>query len=136
VCPCLYGRLATSRPHSPTRTSLFPSQAGSVNNLLSAVAERMEARLVRAGAGAAERARAAPTADDFLPPRPVRSGGVLDDLVGCSSVLAKLQEWRAIIEMAKRTSSEPLQSMELNFLFVGSPGACAAAQRCTPARPS
>ncbi|KAG1675261.1 hypothetical protein FOA52_016292 [Chlamydomonas sp. UWO 241] len=96
--------------------------AGSVNNLLSAVAERMEARLFTAGASVAERARAAPTADDFLPPRPVCSGGVLDDLVGCDSVLAKLEEWRAVIEMAKRTGSNPLQAMELNFRFVGSPG--------------
>lgn len=56
--------------------------AGAVNNLLSAVAERMEMRLKHLPA--AERAQVTPTPDDLLPPkRAVTSDKVFEDLVGC-----------------------------------------------------
>jgi hypothetical protein len=36
----------------------------------------------------------------------------------------KLAKWRATIEGCKRLGKDPLSTMELNFRFVGAPGAC------------
>lgn len=55
--------------------------AGSVNNLLSAAAQRMEVRLK--DVPPAQRANMPPVAADFLPPKPPRQAGVFDDLIGC-----------------------------------------------------
>ncbi len=56
--------------------------AGAVNNLLSAVAQRMEARL--RSLSPAQRADAPPEAEDFLPPKPKGDpAGLFDDLIGC-----------------------------------------------------
>jgi len=37
-------------------------------------------------------------------------------------VFAKLREWQATILASQRLGKDPLQSFELNFRFVGSPG--------------
>ncbi|KAG2492324.1 hypothetical protein HYH03_009275 [Edaphochlamys debaryana] len=95
--------------------------AGAVNNLLSAAAMRMEARL--RGVSAAQRAQAVPLAEDFLPPTP---GGdpadIFGDLIGCREVLQKLREWRATITACQALGRDPLQAVELNFRFTGAPG--------------
>ncbi len=36
--------------------------------------------------------------------------------------MAKLKEWQATIKASQRLGKNPLDSFELNFLFVGSPG--------------
>jgi hypothetical protein len=90
----------------------------------------MEARLDREGLSAEQRAAAAPAPEDFSPEGSSSSGaaaanpaGIFSDLVGCQEVLAKLREWQATIKAARELGSDPLKSFELNFLFVGSPGA-------------
>lgn len=52
------------------------------------------------------------------------ASGVFADLIGCQSVLAKIKEWQATITASQKMGMDPLESFELNFLFVGSPGAC------------
>ncbi|KXZ51992.1 hypothetical protein GPECTOR_10g1014 [Gonium pectorale] len=111
--------------------------AGAVNNLLSAAAMRMEARLREVPA--ARRAREVPRAEDFLPPRPGGDpAGIFDDLIGCKWVLngsrdgvlkhvvwvcpSWLREWQATIRACQAVGRDPLQSFELNFRFVGAPG--------------
>jgi len=37
-------------------------------------------------------------------------------------VLAKLKEWQSTIKASTRMGKDPLDSFELNFMFVGSPG--------------
>ncbi|KAG2495742.1 hypothetical protein HYH03_006339 [Edaphochlamys debaryana] len=95
--------------------------AGAVNNLLSVAAVRMEARL--RGMPPEQRARAAPVAEDFLPPG---AGGdpadIFGDLVGCRAVLQKLREWQATITACQALGRDPLQAVELNFRFTGAPG--------------
>lgn len=108
--------------------------AGAVNNLLSTAAMRMEARI--AHLPTAERAAAAPAPEDFMSEADVaaaaaRAAGkagaaseaVFADLIGCKSVLAKLKEWQATITASQALGKDPLDSFELNFTFVGAPGA-------------
>lgn len=47
---------------------------------------------------------------------------IFQDLVGCKEVLHKLKEYQATITASQQLGMDPLQSFELNFLFVGSPG--------------
>lgn len=100
--------------------------AGAVNNLLAAAAQRMEGRL--RGMPAAERAGAVPEPQDLNPDWESAAGagaeGVLQDLEGCYGVMAKLREWQATIQASMDMGLDPLANMELNFLFVGSPGGC------------
>ncbi len=154
--------------------------AGAVNNLLSAAATRMEARLSKAGMSATERATAQPTVEDILAPEDLQPGNPEDifaDLIGCKQVgrcgahvtcrawhtcrracsrcdatpykdtyvcvcvcvcrvlcvcvrvclcvlqvLDKLREWQATIQASQKLGRDPLDSFEMNFLFVGSPG--------------
>ncbi len=42
---------------------------------------------------------------------------------GCREVLAKLREWQATITACQALGRDPLETFELNFRFVGSPGA-------------
>jgi hypothetical protein len=90
----------------------------------------MEARLTREGLSPEQRAAAAPAPEDFHPEGSSSSAaasadpaGIFSDLVGCGQVLAKLREWQATISAAQALGRDPLESFELNFLFVGSPGA-------------
>jgi hypothetical protein len=107
--------------------------AGSVNNLLSTAAVRMEARTAQLTT--AERAAATPVPEDFMSDADAeaaaaRAAGkagaasetVFADLIGCKSVLAKLKEWQATITASQALGKDPLDSFELNFTFVGAPG--------------
>jgi hypothetical protein len=97
--------------------------AGAVSNLLSLVAQRMEARLVRQGLTPLQRAAALPEAVDFEPEGGgVNTANIFSDLVGCEGVLDKLREWQDTIKVARWMGQDPLESFELNFLFVGPPG--------------
>lgn len=52
------------------------------------------------------------------------AAGVFADLIGCEGVLAKLREWQATISASQELGLDPLDSFELNFMFVGAPGVC------------
>lgn len=94
------------------------------------VAQRMEARLCRQGLDPSQRATATPQPEDFDPDLASKGdisggadpAGIFSDLVGCQEVLARLQEWQATISACQALGKDPLESMELNFLFVGAPG--------------
>lgn len=43
--------------------------------------------------------------------------------VVCREVLTKLREWEATIKACQALGRDPLETFELNFRFVGSPGA-------------
>ena len=87
----------------------------------------MEARLSQQGLTPAQRAAAVPLAEDFDPDLAKGSkndgADIFKDLIGCKQVLEKLREWQATIKASQRLGKNPLDSFELNFLFVGSPGA-------------
>jgi hypothetical protein len=55
---------------------------------------------------------------------------VFADLIGCSTVLAKLREWQATIKASQALGKDPLDSFELNFTFVGAPGECSKLLLC------
>ena len=108
----------------------------------------MEARLTREGLSAHQRAAAVPVPEDFGEEEG-RSGGdaaeVFSDLIGCKQVLDKLREWQATIKASQNLGRDPLESFELNFLFVGAPGeisillvraVCGLCHRCWPAAAS
>ena len=40
----------------------------------------------------------------------------------CRDVLGQLRKWQAIIKQCQKMGRDPLQSVELNFRFVGAPG--------------
>lgn len=85
----------------------------------------------------ADRSAALPAPEDFLTEADAAAAaaggaasaaGVFADLVGCKSVLEKLKEWQATITASQKLGVDPLESFELNFLFVGSPGAACSQQ--------
>lgn len=124
--PCLEAALSTL--DKERRKPNF-GNAGSVSNLLSAAAVRMEER--NKHLTPAERSAALPAPVDFLTDADAAAaaaGGagaaanIFADLIGCQSVLGKLKEWQAIIKASQGLGLNPLESFELNFLFVGSPG--------------
>lgn len=96
--------------------------AGAVDNLLAAVAVRMEARTKHLAPG--QRALlAAPLSVDFDPEladdgSKLDASAVFADLVGCKEVLEKLKEWQATISTSQRLGLDPLQNFELNFRSV------------------
>lgn len=97
--------------------------AGAVNNLLAAVALRIEARV--AGVAPEGRANAAPVPADFDPDAgapPPDPETLLDDLVGCEALRDRIKGWRATIRANQQRGRDPLDTFELNFLFTGSPG--------------
>lgn len=106
--------------------------AGAVNNLLANAALKMEARTSHMPPEM--RVSAAPVPEDFMSEADAAAAAkaaaghsdgtdtVFADLIGCKSVLAKLKEWQATIQASKRLGKDPLDSFELNFTFVGSPG--------------
>ncbi len=51
--------------------------------------------------------------------------------VVCREVLAKLREWEATIKACQALGRDPLDTFELNFRFVGSPGASERERPCT-----
>ncbi|MEW5313864.1 MAG: hypothetical protein WDW38_005396 [Sanguina aurantia] len=69
-------------------------------------------------------ARAAIKAVDFDPHLAAATdpAAIFKDLVGCKSVLEKLKEYQSTITASQQLGKDPLDSFELNFLFVGSPG--------------
>jgi hypothetical protein len=93
------------------------------------VAQRMEARLTREGLSAQQRADAVPVAEDFgeQEGRGGDAAEVFSNLIGCQQVLGKLREWQATIKASQNQGRDPLDSFELNFLFVGPPGATPSA---------
>lgn len=112
--------------------------AGAVANLLASAAGRMEARL--RDLPPAERALAAPAPEDFMDDADRAAAaaaaggdgaaGVFADLIGCESVLAKLREWQATISACQALGRDPLQSFDLCFTFVGSPGEVRGTMQC------
>jgi hypothetical protein len=98
--------------------------AGAVNNLLATAALRMEARTK--SLPAAERITVQPVPEDFLLDAADAGGTAADlfaDLIGCRDMRAKLQEWEATIKVSKAQGADPIKAgLEMNFLFVGSPG--------------
>lgn len=62
---------------------------------------------------------------DFCPLDPLAGdlSSLFKDLVGCKdSLMAKLQEYQDTIATSTKLGGDPLVGLELNFLFVGSPG--------------
>ena len=98
--------------------------AGAVNNLLATAALRMEARTK--SLPPAQRIDAQPLPEDFLSEAPGAAGSAADlfaDLIGCHDMLRKLQEWEATIKISKAQGADPIKAgLEMNFVFVGSPG--------------
>jgi len=136
MCCCSYGweldwpclQAALSNLDKERRRPNF-GNAGAINNLLSDAAMRMEARTKHLTP--AEQADAQPEPADFMTEADAAAaaaGGaataanVFADLIGCQSVLEKVKEWQATITASQRLGKDPLESFELNFLFVGSPG--------------
>jgi hypothetical protein len=83
-------------------------------------------RLSKLGLTPLERAAALPSPEDFDPDlastAKAEEAEIFGDLIGCQAVLGKLREWQATISAAQALGRDPLDSFELNFLFVGSPG--------------
>ena len=83
-------------------------------------------RLSQLGQLPSERAGALPGPEDFDPDLAntarAEEAYIFGDLIGCQEVLAKLREWQATIHASQALGKDPLDSFELNFLFVGSPG--------------
>lgn len=96
--------------------------AGAVNNLLATAAMRMEARTKHLSPQ--QRSNAVPVPEDFYAPQVADPARIFDNLIGCKAVLEKLREWQATIQACQRLGKDPLETFELNFLFVGSPGEC------------
>eukprot|EP00397_Hematodinium_sp_SG-2012_P000289 GEMP01000289.1.p1 GENE.GEMP01000289.1~~GEMP01000289.1.p1 ORF type:complete len:2487 (+),score=732.48 GEMP01000289.1:46-7506(+) len=99
--------------------------AGAVNNLLSRAVQKMEARLQ--GASAQERADAVLDASDFTTAeqdsmRAVDLATLFDGLVGCKAVREKLDALQRTIAFSQQLGKDPLEEIELNFFFAGSPG--------------
>jgi AAA lid domain/ATPase family associated with various cellular activities (AAA) len=94
--------------------------AGEVDNLLNAAKERMEQRaaaddwLVAADFDE-EHGRAPPSAEEMVEE-------LFGDLVGCDAVKKVLHEYRNHFLYLKKRGKEPLEKLQLNFRFVGSPG--------------
>jgi len=113
---------------SKERMKAHFGNGGAVVTLLSLASERAEKRLAQASA--AERAaKRELVAADFAPKDDVAAAArkaspesVLDGLVGCAGVREQLADIQAIIEDAKRTGRDPMESLELNFKMVGPPG--------------
>ncbi|MEW5300661.1 MAG: hypothetical protein WDW36_003575 [Sanguina aurantia] len=105
------------------RRGLNYGNAGAINNLLSAAALSLEARTKHLPASQ-RAALGVPLAVDFDPQLAAVTdpAAIFQDLVGCTSVLEKLKEYQATITASQQLGKDPLDSFELNFLFVGSPG--------------
>lgn len=99
--------------------------AGAVNNLLSQAMARMERRLQHLSP--LERARhntLEPCDFGIVAEGEARRADdkIFADLIGCQEVMRKLKEYQSTIAMGQAKGLDPLAEMELNFLFVGSPG--------------
>ena len=48
--------------------------------------------------------------------------GLLDDMVGCDSIKAKLQDLRSLVQFAQARGEDPKEKISFNYLFLGKPG--------------
>ena len=99
--------------------------AGAVDNLLSRAVQKMEIRLE--GVSALERAKASVVAEDFVSAeqeaaRSIDPDKLFDDMIGIKSVKATLRNMQKTIEFSKSLGKDPLENLQMNFLFAGSPG--------------
>jgi hypothetical protein len=113
------------------RMSANFGNGGAVANLLSAAVQRVEKRLQ--SLSAAERAACKQlTAADFAPadshglpgatPDAAGLEAVFSDLVGCDAVLEQLRDIHATVSFAQEQGRDPLEDLELSFVFAGDPG--------------
>ncbi|KAA8492707.1 NFX1-type zinc finger-containing protein 1 [Porphyridium purpureum] len=101
---------------------------GAVATLIQAAAQRAEKRMQHLGP--VERAAANELlAQDFVPEQDEAAAAraadpliVLDGLIGCNSVRNQLSDIQALVRDAERHGRDPMESIELNFKFVGPPG--------------
>lgn len=99
--------------------------AGAVDNLLSRAVRKMEIRLQ--GVSALKRAKASIVAENFVSAeqeaaRSIDPHKLFDDLIGVKRVKATLRNMQNKIEFSKSLGKDPLENLQTNFLFAGSPG--------------
>lgn len=101
--------------------------AGAVNNLLSRATQNMQSRLTESGASASERAVAMMENEDFLSEEKKSSLNIDIDslfkgLIGCKSIKDQVNTFIKTIEFSYKLGRDPLDDIDLNFVFSGSPG--------------
>ena len=101
--------------------------AGAVNNLLSRAIQNMQSRLVDQGATAIERAEAMMENEDFLSEEKkaalnVSVDSLFEGLIGCQAIKDQVNTFIQTIKFSYKLGRDPLDDLDLNFVFSGSPG--------------
>ena len=101
--------------------------AGAINNLLSRAVQNMQSRLTEMGASAAERAEATMENEDFLSEEKraalkVNIESLFEGLIGCKAVKDQVNTFIQTIKFSLKLGRDPLDDLNLNFVFSGSPG--------------
>jgi len=95
---------------------------GAVDNLLAKAISNFELRTK--GLSLDERlSNRLLTEDFYTEPKYFKNPeAIFDDLIGCDKVREKIHELQALVDAAKQEGRDPLDDMELTFMFVGPPG--------------
>ena len=101
--------------------------AGAVNNLLSRAVQNMQTRLSESGASASERAEAKMENEDFLSEEKKAAlnmdiDSLFEGLIGCNAVKDQVNTFIQTIKFSYKRGRDPLDDIDLNFVFSGSPG--------------
>ena len=101
--------------------------AGAVNNILSRAVQNMQSRLTEAGASASERAEAKMENEDFLSEDKkkalnVNIDSLFEGLIGCTAIKDQVKTFIETIKFSYKLGRDPLDDLDLNFVFSGSPG--------------
>ena len=101
--------------------------AGAVNNILSRAVQNMQSRLTESGASASERAEAEMENEDFLSDEKkaalnVNIDSLFEGLIGCNAIKHQVDTFIQTIKFSYKLGRDPLDDLDLNFVFSGSPG--------------
>jgi AAA+ superfamily predicted ATPase len=101
--------------------------AGAINNILSRAVQNMQSRLADCGSSAAERADARLEKEDFLSEEKkaalsIDVDSLFEGLIGCHAVKEHIKTFISTIKFSRKLGRDPLDDLDLNFVFSGSPG--------------
>jgi Holliday junction resolvasome RuvABC ATP-dependent DNA helicase subunit len=117
----LTGKLAAIEALAKQRRQKNFGNGGAVENMISSAVPRFYARIKNLPLE--QRMKAQLIAEDFVPKEEeIKIENVFADIIGCSEVLETLREYEKTIKVKRAQGRDPFDTLELNFLFLGSPG--------------